>query len=364
MKTAGWIAVAASLCWMLSACDRAPNAGGSVASNGASKKSTPQIVLYVSADDALYRPVIQTFEAATGAKVNVVPDTEATKTFGLVRKLLDEKDAPKADLFWASEPIGVVRLANEGVLDSLAIADKQGKAVPAQWVPLGYRARVMVFHKERFKPGEEPRRLGDLLVPELKDKVGFARPQFGTTRTHFAALLAAFGEEAYEKFLVALRDNGARVYDGNSMVVQAVAQGEISAGLTDSDDVESGRQQRWPISARGGTADLNASKPGEGAGAVLMMPHVVAVVARKDASAEQKQLASRFVSHLLSDEVQKLLLATHQALQPSEAGGLPRNELPPEARARAGEEMLPDYRRVEPFEAKAVEIFERVWRGK
>ena len=31
--------------------------------------ANPQLVLYVSADDALYRPVIQTFEAATGAKV-------------------------------------------------------------------------------------------------------------------------------------------------------------------------------------------------------------------------------------------------------------------------------------------------------
>jgi hypothetical protein len=54
-------------------------------------------------------------------------------------------------------------------------------------------------------------------------------------------------------------------------------------------------------------------------------------------------------------------LRTHQALQPSEAAGLPRNELSPEAKARSGEEVLPDYRRVEPFEAKAVEIFERVW---
>lgn len=342
----------------LFSCERA----STPAANAPSGK--PQLVLYVSADDAVYRPVIQTFEAASGATVKVVPDTEATKTFGLVRKLLDEKDAPKADLFWASEPIGVVRLAKEGVLGNLAIADKQGKAVPAQWVPLGYRARVIVYHKERFKAGEEPRRLGDLLAPELKGKIGFARPQFGTTRTHFAALLAAFGEEAYEQFLVALRDNGAKVYDGNSMVVQAVAQGEISAGLTDSDDVESGRQQRWPISARGGTADLAPSKPGEGAGPVLMMPHVVAVVARKDTSPEQQALASRFVSHLLSDDVQRLLLQTHQALQPSEAGALPRNELPPEARARAGAELLPDYREVEPFEAKAVAIFERVWSSK
>lgn len=332
-------------------------------SSAAGGQATPsRIVLYVSADDALYRPVIQTFEAASGAKVEVVPDTEATKTFGLVRKLLDEKDAPKADLFWAGEPLGVIRLAKEGVVGDLSIADRRGQAVRAQWIPLGYRARVIVFHKDRFTAGAEPRRLGDLLAPDLKGRVGFARPQFGTTRTHFAALLAAFGEEAYERFLVALRDHGARVYDGNSMVVQAVAQGEISAGLTDSDDVEAGRQQRWPVSARGGTADLGASKPGEGAGAVLMMPHLVAAIARPDTTDEQKKLIARFVSHLLTDEVQTLFLRTHQALQPSEAANLPRIEMSPEALSRSGAEVLPDYRDVAAQELRAIEIFERVWR--
>lgn len=339
-------------------CGREPSS----AARGQTKPS--RIVLYVSADDALYRPVIQSFEAASGAKVEVVPDTEATKTFGLVRRLIEEKDAPRADVFWASEPLGVIRLAKEGILGDLAIADRQGQALPAQWIPLGYRARVIVFHKERFTPGVEPRRLGDLLAPDLKGRVGFARPQFGTTRTHFAFLLAAFGEEAYERFLVALRDHGTKVYDGNSMVVQAVAQGEISVGLTDSDDVESGRQQRWPVSARGGTADLGASKPGEGAGPVLMMPHLVAAIARPDATDEQKKLIAGFVSHLLTDEVQTLFLRTHQALQPSEAANLPRVEMSPEALSRSGAEVLPDYREVADRELRAIEIFERVWRDR
>ncbi len=319
--------------------------------------TTNELVLYVSADDALYRPVVQSFEAATGAKVLVVADTEATKTFGLVRRLIEEKSKPRADVFWASEPLGMIRLAQAGVLQDLAIAAQQEKSGPAHWVPLAYRARVIVFHKDRFKPGEEPRRLGDLLNPELKGKIGLARPQFGTTRTHMATLLAMFGEEKLVAFLRSLKANGARLYDGNSAVAQAVAQGEISAGLTDSDDVEAGKDQKWPISARGGTGDLRASKPGEPAGIVLMMPHTAGMIG----GAKNPELSRKFIAHLLSDDVQKLFLSSKAAMRPGEASSLPPTVFSPEAVAKMGPEAHPDYRAAAPLESKAVELFERVW---
>lgn len=341
----------------LVSCDRSPTPGP--ASPPASQKpsASQQLVLYVSADDALFRPVIQSFEEKTGAKVQIVGDTEATKTFGLVRRLLDEKSAPKADVFWSSEPLGMIRLEKDGVLESLSIADKMGNTIPAYWVPIASRARVIVFHKERFKPGEEPRRLGDLLRPELKGKVGIARPQFGTTRTHFAALLAMFGEEEYLKFVRALKANGVRLYDGNSMVAQAVAQGEISAGLTDSDDVQAGQAQKWKISARGGTGELRPSVADEPAGVVLLMPHTAGVIA----GTRNRELAGEFIAYLLSDDVQKLFIESGAAMQPSDASSLPRVIFPPEAAAKIGPEAEPDYRSIEPLEANAVELFERAW---
>ncbi|MGH7243153.1 MAG: ABC transporter substrate-binding protein [Phycisphaerales bacterium] len=318
------------------------------------------LVLYVSADDDLFRPIVKSFEEKTGAKVQVVGDTEATKTFGLVRRILDEKESPKADVFWASEPLGMISLDKDGLLEPLSITDPQGAKLPANWVPLAYRARVIVFHKERFPPGSEPRRLGDLLRPELKGKVGLARPQFGSTRTHFATLLAMYGEDKYLAFVRALKANEARLYDGNSMVVQAVAQGEISAGLTDSDDVQAGQAQKWKVSGRGGTGDLEASNEGEPAGIVLLLPHTAGVIA----NTKSPKLANEFVAYLLSEDVQKLFLSSGAAVQPSNAGALPRVAHPPEAMAKIGPEAVPDYREVQPLEPKAVELFERVWNEK
>ncbi|MBL8885200.1 MAG: extracellular solute-binding protein [Phycisphaerales bacterium] len=311
------------------------------------------IVLYVSADDALFRPVIKSFEEKTGTKVQIVGDTEATKTFGLVRRLLDERDKPKADLFWCSEPIGVIRLADTGVLRQVPASLDPTKPL---WLPLAYRARVIAFHTGRLSADAEPRRLGDLLKPELKGKVGLARPQFGTTRTHMAALLTEFGEQRFEAFVRALKANGARVYDGNSMVVQAIAQGEISAGLTDSDDVEAGKAEKWPVGSRGGTADLETSQPGQPDGAMLIMPHVLGFVAHPgDADAARDARVDEFAAFLLSDDVQQLFISSGAAIRGRHPGVATAATTPQRP------ETSPDYRAGAENEAKAVALFERIW---
>lgn len=302
----------------------------------------PKLVLYVSADDALYRPLLADFERQTRIRVSTVGDTEATKTFGLVRRLLDEQSHPQADLFWASEPLGMIRLARANLLKPLA-DDRR-------WLPLAYRARVIVYHTGRIDSAHAPRRLGDLLDPELKGKIGLARPQFGTTRTHMAALLAEFGEERYLQFLRALKSNGARIYDGNSMVVQAVAQGEISAGLTDSDDVASGKAERWPIDWKGGTAELAASPPGDASGAILLMPHVIGIIKREDASPDRLAAQDSLVAFLRSPSTQKAFVDSGAALCGWDAVG-----------TVPGPIALPDYANVAADELRAVELFEKVW---
>lgn len=329
----------------LGACDSKSEGSIEAVPNGS-------IVLYVSADDALFRPVIQSFEEKTGIKVQIVGDTEATKTFGLVRRLLDEKEKPKADLFWCSEPIGVIRLADAGVLRRVPAALDPAKPL---WLPLAFRSRVIAFHTGRLSADSQPRRLGDLLKPELKGKVGLARPQFGTTRTHMAALLTEFGEEKYEAFLQALKANGARIYDGNSMVVQAIAQGEISAGLTDSDDVEAGKAEKWPVDGRGGTADLESSRAGQSDGAMLIVPHVLAFVVHPGRAESAR--TDEFAAFLLSDDVQRLFVSSGAAIRGRVAAsqGTERTSGIPE--------FSPDYRAVAENEAKAVVIFERIWSG-
>ncbi|MBX3380694.1 MAG: extracellular solute-binding protein [Phycisphaeraceae bacterium] len=315
------------------------------------KVPTGSIVLYVSADDALFRPVIKSFEEQTGATLQIVGDTEATKTFGLVRRLLDEKANPKADVFWSSEPLGVIRLAEAGVLRPIPASMDPAEPL---WLPLAYRARVIAFHTGRLQGDDRPRRLGDLLKPELKGKIGLARPQFGTTRTHMAALLTEFGEQKFESFVRALKANGARLYDGNSMVVQAIAQGEISAGLTDSDDVAAGKAEKWQVDWRGGTADLEQSELGQSDGPILTMPHVVALVAHPSSNHDpsRDELANRFAAFLLSEEVQQLFVSSGAAIRGRDSASPLTSGLP---------QSSPDYRSVAENESRAVSVFERVW---
>jgi hypothetical protein len=68
------------------------------------KKSEPQeVVIYTSLDKVFSQPILEAFEKETGINVLDVYDSEATKTTGLVNRLIAEKDSPRADIFWNSE---------------------------------------------------------------------------------------------------------------------------------------------------------------------------------------------------------------------------------------------------------------------
>jgi iron(III) transport system substrate-binding protein len=252
-------------------------------------------VLYSSVDDALLRSVVASFEAATRVKVLIVGDTEATKTTGLVERLLAERAGPRADVWWSSEPFGTIRLTREGLLEAYQseseerlaggwpaelVGKRDAGGAPA-WYGFACRARVMAYDTRDVSPEAAPRALRELTDEKWKGRVGMARPQFGTTRGHMAALAASCGPEALRAWLVAMESNGLRLYDGNSSVVRAIAQGEIDIGLTDTDDVWAAQREGWPIGLSFETPD------GPGAGGVpsglcsrgpMLIPNTVALV--------------------------------------------------------------------------------------
>ncbi len=102
-RIAVWAALAALLVAAMPACSRSEDAN--------------TVVLYSSVDDGVIRPLLAEFEKRKGGgfKVLLVGDTEATKTTGLVQRMLAEKDRPQADVWWSSEALGTVRLAKAGL---------------------------------------------------------------------------------------------------------------------------------------------------------------------------------------------------------------------------------------------------------
>src|SRR5690606_18522089 len=125
----------------------------------------------------------------SGVRVNIVGDTEATKTTGLVERILAEQQRPRGDVWWSSEALGSVRLAEAGALEPVEI-DAAGLGFPDGWPEhlksddntwrgFAARARVIGYNSETFDAEEVPRDLAELTNPKWRGRVGIAQPQFG-----------------------------------------------------------------------------------------------------------------------------------------------------------------------------------------
>ncbi len=209
---------------------------------GCHPQSTPtvskRVVLYCSVDDVYAKPIIKDLEMQTGLKIDVLYDTEAAKTAGLANKIRAEKNRPQGDVFWSSALLQTLLLNREGLLQPYVSASAKDipaafKAKDGSWTGLGVRARVMVWLGD-VPP--YPRTLTDLSNPEWKNRVGISNPQFGTASDWAAALSTRWGKQKTLSYFRALKKNGVRVLPGNSVVAQKVANDELDAGITDSDD--------------------------------------------------------------------------------------------------------------------------------
>lgn len=183
------------------------------------KEANQEVIVYTSLDKVFSQPVLELFEAETGIKVKAVYDSEATKTTGLVNRLIAEKTAPQADVFWNSETGRTVVLKKKGVLAQYV--SPSAKDIPSTfkdrdgyWSGFAARCRVLIYNTDLIKKEDLPKSIFELTEPKWKGKVSLAYPLFGTTATHSAALFSALGEQKAKGFFQALKANGIMVTDG------------------------------------------------------------------------------------------------------------------------------------------------------
>ena len=200
------------------------------------------VVVYTSVDQVYSEPVFRDFENRTGIHVLPVYDVEATKTTGLVNRLIAEKSHPQADVFWCAEFSQMILLKNQSVL--ARYPSPSGTDIPPQyhdqdgyWTGVGGRGRVFIVNTDLLKPDQYPQSIFDMLDPRYPgSSIGIAYPMFGTTATQAAALYSTLGRERARGFYDNLSRRGVRVVDGNSVVKDLVSSGQLSFGLTDTDD--------------------------------------------------------------------------------------------------------------------------------
>ena len=264
------------------------------------------VVVYVSTDRVFSEPVLREYGEQSGVRVDVVYDTEETKSTGLANRLLAEKDRPRADVFWSNEPVRTLVLKQRGVLQPYASPNAEG--IPAalrdseqMWTGFSARIRVIAYNTKLVRPDEAPTSVLELADPRWKGQVAIADPRFGSTSFHVAALYVLAGDAKMDEFFKRLKANDVRVVPGNSVVRDMVARGEVKIGLTDTDDVNVAIEDRQPI------AMILPDRDGLG---VPVMPNMLSLIAGAPNADEGRKL----IDYLLSEAVERQL-AQSEAVQ-------------------------------------------------
>jgi len=210
------------------------------------------VTAYVALDREFSEPVLNDFEKSTSIQIRPKFDIESTKTIGLTNLIRTEAARPRADLFWNNEIVNTIRLKRAGLLASYVPAsagdfpadyrDPQGF-----WHGFAARARVLILNRNAFATGPKPGSILDLAEPRWRGKCGIAKPFFGTTATHVACLYAAWGTHKADRFFDSLVSNQVQILAGNKPVAEAVAQGDLAFGLTDTDDALVMAAQGHPV---------------------------------------------------------------------------------------------------------------------
>jgi len=278
-----------------------------------------EVVVYTSVDQLFSEPILKAFEKETGITVKVVYDTEETKSTGVLNRLIAEKDNPQCDVFWSGDPIRTIVLKDKGITApyNSKIAqdiDMVFRDSDYHWTGFSARARVLIYNKDLLTPKEVPQSIFDLTKEQYRGEVAIANPLFGTTTFHIAALFVVLGDEKAKQFLSDLKSNDVVIATSNGDVKKQVIQGEVSCGLTDTDDAYEAMKEESNI----GIVFLDQ----EGIGS-LIMPNTVNLI--KDSPNTEN--AKKLIDYLLSKETEAKL-AQSCAQMPLHKGVEVPNDIP------------------------------------
>jgi iron(III) transport system substrate-binding protein len=286
----------------------------------ASRTPDDALVVYCAHDSVYSDEILRKFEQQTGIRVVSHFDTEATKSLGLVNRLLAEKAHPQCDVFWNNEILGTMRLAREGVLEPYRgpghdRIPEQYKNPDGLWTGFAARFRVWIVNTDRM-PADEAAVAAKLESDDLSS-MAIARPLYGTTRVHYSLLWQEWGEETLKKWHTATRERGLLEVNGNSTVKNLVAEGKIDCGWTDTDDFFLAVDDKKPVEA----IPIRTK-----AGRTICIPNTVAIVN----GTSRREAAERLVDFLLSAETELALARSSSRQVP--LGPVDPKELPEEVR--------------------------------
>jgi iron(III) transport system substrate-binding protein len=269
----------------------------------------PVVVVYTSVDQIFSEPVLRRFEDETGVRVRAVYDTEETKSTGVLNRLIAEAKNPQADVFWSGDPVRPFLLIDRDLVEPYLSPQAQEippgfRAADGTWTGFAARARVLLVNRERLGDRTAPDSVRDLVDPRWRGEAAIANPVFGTTTMHVAAWFSVWGEDEAQAFVTALKENEVRIASSNGEVKRLVVAGEVTFGLTDTDDAFVAVQSGAPVEV------VYPDQDGMG---TLVMPTVVVCLR----GGPNPETARRLIDYLLSAEAEAQLAesAAHMPLR-------------------------------------------------
>src|ERR1700730_8719126 len=129
--------------------------------------SDSEVIVYTAQDEEFAKPLFDDFASRNAIAVRPKFDAESTKTVGLVAALIQERDRPRADVFWNNEILNTLRLQKLGLLQ--AFSPEIAKEYPAMyrdaggmWHGFAARARILIVNKNLVKQADWPHSIDDL----------------------------------------------------------------------------------------------------------------------------------------------------------------------------------------------------------
>ena len=292
--------------------------------SGGAGSGEGELFVYVGRNENLVRPLLERFADQTGTDIRV----RYGDTTELVATILEEGQGTRADVFLSQDAGALGELAGKGLLaplpqETLDLVEPRFRDPEGRWVGVTGRARVLAYNTERVAPTDLPASVLDVTAPRWKGKVGFP-PSNASFISFVSALREQHGDERARKFLEDLEANGAKRFDNNVLVLDAVASGDVEIGLVNHYYLYNEFKERPD-------APVANHFPGQGQGGEGTLVNVsgVGILARS----ERQEAARRFAAFLLDGQAQEYF-RTETAEYPLRTGVDPIPELPPLAQLR------------------------------
>ena len=266
--------------------------------DGSNEPETEGITLYSGRIPAAIGGAIDSYEADAARDVQV----RFGDTGDLAATVIEEGDNSPADVLFAQEPGAIGAVADRDLLAELP-ADILDRVPPAyrdpegRWVGVTGRARVIAYGPA-VSASELPDSPLGLTDPRWKGRIGWS-PASDSLQQYVTALRLRYGDDTAREWLEGMVANEAVDYPDNVAIRDAIANGEIHAGLINHYYVAQA------IAAEGADYPVDVHYPPEGLGSLLLLTSVGVLE-----SSERKPEAFDFVRSLLSDEGQEYFTST------------------------------------------------------